>query len=316
MRIKILLFSILFIFCAGSAFGQWDAQISQYWRIKNTYNPSFAGETNNLEATLLHRMQWLGVDNAPRTSFGMASMPLKFLGMQHGVGITLQRDKAGLFSNMYTMVQYTYKHRFGKNKYLNIGLQGGMVNVEFDANGIRIPDDNAIFDPSDPAIPIGAATGKSFDAGLGISWTTPQYYVGLSVTHLLEPSIDLGDDKRSFISRTYYLVGGYNIALSNPLIVLQPSALIKSDNVLTQVDVTARAEYNKMFNGGISWRKDDGFVFLLGVKYKIFDAGYSYDLSTSEISKASSGSHELFVKVSIPLHQKKSGTSRKSIRIL
>ncbi len=132
----------------------------------------------------------------------------------------------------------------------------------------------------------------------------------------MQPKFDIDEQTTSFISRIYYLTGGYNIKLGNPLIELQPSALFKSDAVTYQLEVTAKAEYKKMFNGGISWRKGDGFVFLLGVKIKNIDAGYSYDLSTSEISKVSHGSHELFIRYSMPLEKRKDRHSGKSIRIL
>jgi hypothetical protein len=72
-----------------------------------------------------------------------------------------------------------------------------------------------------------------------------------------------------------------------------------------------------MFNGGISWRKGDGFVFLLGLNAFGFDAGYAYDLSTSAISKASKGTHEFFLRYIIPMKKNKTGQYRhKSIRIL
>ncbi len=98
---------------------------------------------------------------------------------------------------------------------------------------------------------------------------------------------------------------------------LQPSVLIKADNTVVQYDATARLVYKRMFNGGVSWRKDDGWVFLLGINIFGIDAGYAYDLSTSEITVKSKGSHEFFVRYAMPIKLSKSGqTSHKSIRIL
>lgn len=315
MRFKYIIFFILFFIVGiGSAYGQWDAQISQYWRMKNFYNPSFIGETGNIESSLLHRRQWVGITNAPVTSIVSLNMPLKFLGKEHGVGAIVTTEKIGLFSNTYILGQYTYKFKFKNNKYLHVGLQGGVLNVNFDAGAIEIPDSEG-HDGQDPAIP-AAAGDKVADAGLGVAWIAPNYYVGLSVNHLWEPKFALDESRDAYVARTYYLMGGYNIKLSNPLIELQPSAFFKSDAVTYQLDITAKMEYNRMFNGGISWRKDEGFVFLLGVKIKNIDAGYSYDLSTSEISKVSHGSHEVFIRYSIPLEKKKGLGASKSIRIL
>jgi type IX secretion system PorP/SprF family membrane protein len=314
MRFRILFFILFFVFGFGSLFAQWDAQISQYWRMKQFYNPAFIGETNYIESSLLHRRQWVGITNAPVTSVVSINMPVSFLGGLHGIGGIVTNESIGLYSNTYMLGQYTYKFKFGNNKYLHVGIQGGLINIDFDASKIHIPDSD-YHDPNDPAIPITGGD-KTIDAGLGIAWITPDYYVGFSTNHLWEPKFEMNDSYDAYIGRTYYLMGGYNIKLNNPLIVLQPSAFFKSDAVSYQIDVTARVEYNKMFNGGISWRKDEGFVFLLGVKIRNIEAGYSYDLSTSEISKVSHGSHELFLKYSIPLEKKKNKVVSKSIRIL
>jgi len=311
-------------------YAQWDAQISQYWRVKNYYNPAFAGETSDLQITGLYRQQWVGIKRAPKTFIGTGDMPLKFLGRVHGVGVNIMTESIGLYKNSSYGAQYAFKKNWKKWKdnYLNIGVQLGMMNIGFDSSDIIAPDDGG---EDDPVIPAGDAKANFFDANLGISWVTPDYYVGFSVAHITQPEYEFGegstgstggsseevDSSSSYLARTYYLMGGYNIKFGNSLYELQPSFLMKTDNVVMQYDVTLRLLYNKMFNGGVSWRKDDGFVFLLGFRYKGFDAGYAYDLSTSEISKVSSGSHEIFLRYSMPIKLDK-GTkkSHKSVRIL
>ncbi|MFR9165730.1 MAG: type IX secretion system membrane protein PorP/SprF [Dysgonomonas sp.] len=283
-------------FASPRLYAQWDPQISQYWTIKSYYNPSFAGENSDLQATAIYRQQWVGVKHAPKTFIATAGMPLKFLGRVHGVGANVMTESIGLFSNTSVGAQYVYKKHWKKwkNNNLNVGVQIGFSRIGFDANGIYLPDDVG---KDDEVIPTNTEQASVFDAGLGVSFTTPKYYVGFSASHLTEPTFELGENSKSYIVRTYYLTGGYNITFRNPLYELQPSFLIKSDAVVTQYDVTLRMVYNKMFNGGVSWRKDDGFVFLLGFRYKGFDAGYAYDLSTSAISKASSGTHEIFFEI-------------------
>lgn len=311
---KIVVYIALLCLCSVSAYGQWDAQISQYWRTKTYYNPSFVGETNNIDISALHRMQWVGATNAPKTSTITAHMPFDFLDKKHGAGIHVFNEKLGLFSNTNMSLQYAYKLDFKNNKFLNFGIQGSMMNIDFDASRIHIPD-SPVHDPNDPDIPTGG-DDKMMDMSLGISWITSWYYAGFSVTHLLEPKFNLDNQHSSYVARGYYLLGGCNIPLNNPLFEMQPSFLVKSDAVTTQIDVTARVEYNNMFNGGVTWRKDDGFVFLLGLKIKNIEAGYSYDLSTSEIGKASDGSHEFAVRYCIPITKKKVDGRHKSIRVL
>jgi type IX secretion system PorP/SprF family membrane protein len=314
MRFNYLILILLFTFCFSfEAAAQWDAQVSQYWKAKTYFNPSFAAETDTLQASVLHRQQWVGIEHAPKTFIVSADMPLTFLGRKHGVGLLVMTESIGLFKNTLVGGQYVYKKRWKKN-VLNIGVQLGYASIGFDASKIHIPDDQK----EEIEVPTGGdGQSTAFDGNIGISWITPNYYVGISTSHITKPSFDIGDDMTSYISQTYYFTAGYNIKFRNPTYQLQPSVLIKSDAVVTQYEVTARLVYNKLFNGGLSWRKDDGFVFLLGANLYGFDAGYAFDLSTSAIAQASKGTHEFFLRYTIPMKKSKKGqNSHKSVRIL
>lgn len=294
---------------------QWDAQSSHYWVVRQVYNPSFAGQGNMLNLSVLGRQQWVGVENAPKTFWASAERPLRFLGRIHGVGINMTNDQIGLFSNTYIYGQYAYKKRMGKN-YLNLGLQVGTASIGFDATGLYNPTSSA-HTPNDEAIPTSSEKSSTLDAGLGVSWLAERYYIGLSTTHIMSPRFDLGENFSSHIPRSYYLIAGGNIQTRNPLYQIQPSALLKAAGNVWQIDLTARVVYNKLFNAGLSWRKDDGFIFMLGASIKGFNVGYSYDLSTSAIASVSSGSHELYVTYSMPIDlDKKKKHSSKSVRIL
>lgn len=311
------LFLILFIVLLGvqGARAQWDAQVSNYWVVKQTYNPAFAGQGSLLNLSVLGRQQWVGVENAPKTLWASAEMPIRFLNRIHGVGVNMSNDQVGLFSNTYINGQYAYKKKIGRNS-LSVGVQAGVASIGFDASELYTPESTA-YTSDDEALPTSNVKSSTFDAGLGLVWEAPKYYVGLSSIHLLAPKYSLGDDFTSYIPRTYYLIAGGNINFSNPLYQIQPSTLVKYSGNVMQMDLTARFFYNKLFNVGVSWRKDDGFVFLLGASIKGFNVGYSYDWSTSAISLVSSGSHELYITYSLPIDlDKGKKRSSKSVRIL
>lgn len=311
MKFGYYLLALLISFCFSLDLkAQWDAQISQYWKVKTFFNPAFAAEKDSIQATLLHRQQWVGVDNAPKTFIVSADMPINFLGRKHGVGILAMSESIGLFKNTSVGAQYVYKKRWKKN-ILNVGVQLGFTSIGFDASKIDKADQEDIED-------IGATDQtKVFDGNIGVAWVAPNYYIGISSTHITQPSFDVGEDISTYIARTYYFTAGYNLRLGKSLYELQPSVLVKADNTVVQYDATARLVYNKMFNGGVSWRKDDGFVFLLGINIFGIDAGYAYDLSTSDIAVKSKGSHEFFVRYALPIKLSKNGqTSHKSVRIL
>jgi type IX secretion system PorP/SprF family membrane protein len=334
---------ILFIILIGSHFlrAQFDAQVSHYWAINNYYNPGFTGQSPNLELTAFGRMQWVGIQGAPLTTMILAGMPYRLLGREHGFGVNMYNERIGLFSSNVISAQYAYKaHLFKGN--LGIGLQIGYINEKFDGSKVEIPKDNDFFDPNDAANPGSEISGTSIDASLGIYYSKKNFYAGLSLTHILSPQLELSDNYILEVPRTYYFTAGYNIQLSNSLLELRPSLLVKTvelssfyiegDSILvpvekanllkglwnqTQIDVSLRMIYNKNFWLGFSWRKQDAMVLMLGGKFKMFEIGYSYDFPISRIIKESWGSHEIFLRYSVDLKKAKSTKNKhKSVRIL
>ena len=70
---------ILIIFTIGLAtvaYGQQMPQFSQYMRNQYMVNPAAAGMYDFLDITIGGRMQWLGFNNAPKTSYLYASSAL------------------------------------------------------------------------------------------------------------------------------------------------------------------------------------------------------------------------------------------------
>ncbi|MDE5983568.1 MAG: type IX secretion system membrane protein PorP/SprF [Duncaniella sp.] len=96
-----------------------------------------------------------------------------------------------------------------------------------------------------------------------------------------------------------------------------PSFLIKSDFTFTGFDVTCRVRYNKFLTAGIGYRYNDAVSAMLSAEIKGFFIGYSYDYPTTEIAKASSGSHEIVAGYRLKLDfSEKNRNKHKSIRIM
>ncbi|MDR3219352.1 MAG: type IX secretion system membrane protein PorP/SprF [Dysgonamonadaceae bacterium] len=319
---------------------QFDSQLSNYWAITNYYNPAYAGQTEDLQLTLISRLQWLGIENAPRTTILAAQMPYQFMGKVHGVGASMYNDRAGLFSVSVFSGQYAWKKKIAKGLF-SAGLQVGYINQTFDGSKVEIPDNDEYHNPNDPAIPTSEVSGKSLDASLGVFYSKEKWFTGLSVTHLLYPKLELGENYTYEVPRTYYFTAGYNIQLNNPLLELRPTLLAKTvemsslyldpDSLIekvegnmmkamwrnAQLDVSVRMIYDKKFWGGLSWRNGDAMVLMLGAKFKMIEAGYAYDFPISKIIKESTGSHEVFIRYVMDMNLKKGIKNKhKSVRIL
>lgn len=71
-----------------------------------------------------------------------------------------------------------------------------------------------------------------------------------------------------------------------------------------QLDINSRIEYNNTYWTGLSWRYQDAAALVAGVKIKGLRIGASYDLTTSNLSKVSNGSVELFLGYCYTIHPK------------
>lgn len=315
MKRSLLPLIIVLLSCTFSVRAQYDAQFSQYHVAMGYYNPAFAGISDNLNVFATHRQQWLGIDGAPKTFFGMADMPFRIGTTNHGVGVIGFTEKIGLFTNTHFAAQYAFKWKlFGGT--LSIGLQAGLANQVFHGEDVYLPEID-FFTKIDGSIPTSVVEAMALDVNVGLFYMHKKFYVGFGATHVTEPLLELSETASTYIPRAYNLTGGYNIKLNNPLFELQPSFFLKTDMMSFQADVTGRVVYNQRFNGGLSWRMNESFIVLLGATFGNFHVGYAYDFPYSPLLRGSSGSHELMVRFSIKLNKTKVGKNRhKSVRIL
>ncbi|MCC8113454.1 MAG: PorP/SprF family type IX secretion system membrane protein [Bacteroidales bacterium] len=305
---------------------QTDMQYSQYYEVQNLYNPGAIGTSDLLRIRAGSRMQWVGIDNAPKSFVGAADMPLKLGSKRIGVGLVTETESYGLYSSLQLGAQAAYKfNKFGGQ--FSVGFQIGMYDQKFKGSDVYIPDDDDYHESTDDAIPMQDIHGMALDLGLGLTYTHRLFYAGISCTHINSPTIKMKSDATESTTadqdyefqanRTLYFTAGGNIPIKNTLFELLPSVLVKSDFTFTTGEGTIRARYNKMFSAGIGYRWDDAVYLTLGAEIKNFYLGYSYDYSTSAIAKASSGSHEFWIGYSMKLDlSDKNKNKHKSIRIM
>ena len=318
--------SLSLLLCTTTVAAQTDAPLNHYFTATTAYNPAAVGMKSEIALTALYRLQWLGLDEgAPKTYLIAADMPYRFRQTQNGVGlIILNDDKSTLYKDMTLAAQLAHKRRLGKGT-LSIGLQVGLINSTFQGSKARpVPEgvdgtnDHA---SEDDAIPREDLTAKSLDLALGLIYSTDRYYVGLATTHLTAPTLDLNDNLGRKVTREYNLMAAYNINLRNPLVELRPSLMLRSDLHTSTGDITLRAIYKKMFNGGLGLRITDSGttngILYLGADIAGIRVGYAYEYPFTALSRTTFGSHEAVVTYRLQLAKPKEGRNRhKSIRIL
>jgi len=310
--------SLIFcIFTALSAVGQQDPQYTNNMFYRLGVNPGYAGSEDAIRGIILNRHQWAGFRDGPQTLVFSADAIVDIFGKPSGIGLNIINDQLGPEENVLVNVSYAYKTDLSLGK-LGIGLSVGVYNKGINGEW-EIPEDEfGIYTPpaSDPAIPEGEVSQVAADLGLGVYLQGANYYGGLSVTHLNQAAIRFSDLASSYLVRHYYLMGGYNIKLADPLFELRPSLLFKSDLASWQIDLNANLVYDDRLWGGISYRYQDAVALLLGVElFNGLKVGYSFDLVTSALGRYGYGSHELFLSYSVELERNRV-RKYKSVRFL
>lgn len=323
-----LLKVLMIVFAVSAAVAvkaQNDVQFTQYWAVPTYYNPAATGDVDFVRIRGGARMQWVGIDNAPRSFMAAADMPVALGKKRIGVGVNMSQESLGLFSNMLVNAQLSYKLKFLKG-VLSIGLQGGYYNTKFKGSEVYIPEGDDYHQSVDEAIPTRDVTGNSFDLSAGIWYTHKYFSLGISGLHLLQPTVRLQTDGtesaevsqyETVLQRALYFTANGNIPLKNTLFELQPSLMVKTDFDDFGAEVTMRARYNKFLSFGVGYRYKDAVSAMIAAEFKNFFLGYSYDYPTSAISRASSGSHEVVLGYMVKLDfSAKNRNKHRSIRIM
>lgn len=307
------------------AFGQAEAQLTQYWMVPAYYNPAAAGSSEYLRIRGGAKLQWLGITNAPKSFLAVADSPLKLGSQRIGLGVSFTQESIGLFSNLQANVQAAYKLKLFKGEF-SIGVQAGYYNSKFKGSEVYIPDNDDYHQGSDTAIPTQDLTGEAFDVSAGLHYSHKYFSVGVGALHLLNPKVELNIDGSSStqtqqylteLPRSLYFMADSNIPVKNSLFSLQPSLLVRTDFSSFSAEVTARATYNRFITFGIGYRWKDAISAMIGAEFKNFFLGYAFDYPMSAINKASSGSHEIIAGYQFKLDfSGKNKNKHRSIRIM
>jgi type IX secretion system PorP/SprF family membrane protein len=266
-------------------------------------------------ATAINRQQWVGFKGAPATTLFNVSAPVSLFGIKSGVGLVVESDNIGFDKDIILSGSYSYLMDLGPGK-LGIGINLGMFNTTLTPDWFIPSGDVHTPVSGDPLIPENKESYIAFDAGLGFYYKTDNYYGSLSVTHINDPKIKFSKGT-PYLSRHYYLTGGYILQLANPSLELLPSVFAFSDGKAFQYTLTSLIRYNKKVWGGVSYRAGDALIGIVGVElFNGIRLGYSYDFTISDIRTNSSGSHEFMVNYCFDLGQGKSPMKYKSIRFL
>lgn len=301
-RITPLLFLLMLLYV--SAFGQ--IQLTQYMMDGSVYNPAFVGSEKAICANMFGRKQWLGFEDAAGNKVSPQTFIFNFqspvYSISSGVGLNVISDRLGFEQNLGVKINYAYRFTLGDYHHFGAGLALSFLNKSIDFSELIVED------PGDPLLKYNdkqSATFTDFDLGLHYRYSD-KTYAGLSITNLLQSSREIGN-VRYHQKTNIYFTGGYYVQLTElnfKTLYLIPSFLLKTNFASTQFDLNMIVNYNRQYWGGITYRYQDAVAVMAGIKLYGFNIGLSYDITTSKLSNASSGSLEIFVGYCYPIKPK------------
>jgi type IX secretion system PorP/SprF family membrane protein len=289
---------------------QQSIQFSQYMFNGLAVNPAYAGYKEDWTLNLSSRIQWVGIDDAPKTGTLSVDGLTNSTNQNIGIGLIATFDKLGPESTSSVYVNYAYQLRLDEDdtKRLSFGLGFGGIQYRLDGTKFNATDGG------DTGVPAGTQSNLTPDFRFGVYYYSSSMYVGASVFNLLSGS-KIDNLQQYKQARTIYLTGGAMLPMSDA-IDLKPSVMIKEDfKGPTNLDVTNFVVLNKAvwlgasYRTGINiWHKSNlqnsldktdavaGIVqFYIGERFRL---GYSYDFTTSRLASSQSGSHELSLSIS------------------
>jgi type IX secretion system PorP/SprF family membrane protein len=305
------LFLLLWLFLTAVR-AQQEPSFSHYWAMEPSFNPATAGKEMKINVIGAYAMTLTGFEHNPRTMYISGDMPFMLMNKMHGVGLQIMNDQIGLFQHQRLVAQYAYKQRL-LGGTLSVGVQVGLLSEKFKGSALDLED------PNDDAFTKTDDNGTALDLSAGLYYQHGPWYAGLSILHATSPSVELGERAIYNISSSYYLTGGYNIQLHNPLLTIHPSVLVRYDGTAYRGDVTCRLKYthdNRVFYAGVGYSPTNSVTAFIGGLFHGVMLGYSYEVYTSALSFGN-GSHELFVGYQTELNFEKKGRNKhQSVRFL
>jgi len=321
MKLKVLIFFLFALICF-----QVQAQQRPYYTqyIMNNYiiNPAVAGIENYTDVKLSHRLQWIGLQDAPVTTYFTIHGPLHKSNYDvetattfhasgqnprgqaywqeytkaephAGVGMTILNDRTGPLNRFAAYGTYAYHLGIAPHTSLSLGVSAGVTQLSLNSDKLNFAT------PVDPAVGAsGILNTLKPDISAGVWLYSRDYFIGLSAQQIIPEQIAFSNNtvalQNGKLVPHLFLTAGYRTFISEDVSFL-PSIQIRYINPLPiGFDFNVKFQYRDIIWAGASYRYQDGFAGMLGVNLNhSINIGYSYDVTTSRLNTVSKGTHEI-----------------------
>ena len=311
--------------CCTFVMSQQQPHYTQY--IINGYiiNPAITGIENYTDVKFSHRHQWVGIQDAPVTTYFTIHKPLgkqddratpTSYAMQdenprgryfwqdyeaakphHGIGLKIVNDRTGPLNNFGGYVSYAYHLGVSARTSVAVGFEAGARNLSLNRSKLDFGAGN----PIDPAVfSTNEINQIKPDFGAGIHVYSSDYFFGISAQQLIGQKIYYSDNRvkqqEGRLVPHIFATAGYRFFISDDFSAL-PSVMGKYISPLPfQFDLNMKVQYRDVFWLGSSYRFQDSFAAMFGLNISNkLNFGYSYDYNISRLNTVSKGTHEIVI---------------------
>lgn len=313
-----------FLLMAEILLAQQKPHYTQYILNQYIINPALTGIENYVDVKVSHRHQWVGLQDAPITTYLSIHSPIGKKDYRttatsfrvpgenprgkaywedytaaephHGVGLQMINDRTGPLSRFAAYATYAYHIGISARTSLAAGFGAGITNLSLNTSKLDF-----IYVPVDPAVAnSGIINTIKPDFNAGLYLYSADYFVGLSAMQIIPQKIAFADyavrtTDGKFVPHLF-ATAGYRFLLNEDFNLI-PSVMVKYINPLpTQVEFNTKLQYQDIAWIGASYRNGEGFAGMVGVNISnSLNIGYSYDYTTSRLNTVSKGTHEILL---------------------
>jgi type IX secretion system PorP/SprF family membrane protein len=287
------LLSALCLIIAIAVQAQQKPFYTQYRNNNFMINPAVTGTKRLVDARLNYRMQWVGYDDAPRTT--SVAVHSRLLKGKMGAGLYLMQDNIGPSKQMNLGGSYAFHIRFPDCE-LSAGLAGNFTKHTL------IGDKILLHNTQDPAVNQFVTNSTWVTDGMfGIYLYNDRFSVGASALQVLSSKAEfykedsLKNGNMTNVPHIYFTLG-YNYSQNRDFIWESTLYANYVKGSPFNLDYTLRVHYVEKVFAGVSLRLRDAIAIHAG--YTIledFQISYSYDLLISKLRNYSSGTHEIMI---------------------
>jgi type IX secretion system PorP/SprF family membrane protein len=268
---------------------------SQYLQNGLLINPAYAGSRGALSGFLSYRMQWMGIQDAPKFQSLSLHTPMK--NDRVSLGLMAQFMQFGFTRSQSIYASYAYQIRVGNGK-LSFGLKGGFDRSNTDYTGILLSTS------SDPVFTVNDKPYFLPNVGAGVYYFSEKLFGGISVPQFLSYKKSITGAPQAYHSFNEYdlILSAGGLITFSQFLKFKPSFLLdyslQNTKKLTQLDINGNFIMADLIWVGGSWRTSEEVVVGI-LQFQVNPQlmfGFSYDYPVGRMNSYSKGSSEFILR--------------------